>query len=117
MAYEEIAEYSVAYIAGGATSSPTMPGPVPRALIGLYRADHSAIGAAYFHRNPAAVPESDSLSASGHIKCNYSPEDFPRVLDLLRNEKPVYLVFMEDPWNVGYIATTAELIGEGEFAP
>ena len=42
-----------------------------------------------------------------NIVLNYSLEDFPRILDILRNEKPCYLC-MDPDTNYGYLATKYE---------
>ena len=110
MPSEEIKKYDVAYYAGGkmANSYPY------RAIIGLRRDDGSLIGAAYFHRNPEAMPDADSESPSGYVYCHYRSEDFPQVLDLLRNEQPVYVRYVGGIWNIASIQTSLEPIGEGE---
>lgn len=43
-------------------------------------------------------------------------EDYPRVLDLLRNEDPIYVNFVAGGWDQASIETTDEPIGEGELA-
>jgi hypothetical protein len=107
---EEISEYRVEYVGGGKTSYDY------RALIGLYRANGSIMGAAYFHRDPATMPATDSKDANGYVHCNYLSEDYPRIIDLLRNEKPVYLRYVPGKWNIGSITTSLEPAGESELA-
>ena len=106
----EIKKYDVAYFAGGKNSS----GYSYRAIIGLRSDDDSLIGAAYFHRSPLTLPNCDSQNSSGYISCHYLADDFPHVLDILRNEKPVFVEFIAKNWNVGNIRTSAEPVGEGE---
>lgn len=60
------------------------------------------------------MPDTDSQGANGYIYCHYTSEDFPRVLDLLRNEKPVYFRYVAGNWNVASIDTSLEPTGEGE---
>ena len=110
MASVEIKKYDVAYYAGGKNTS----GYTYRAIVGLRKDDGSIIGTAYFHRSPATLPDSDSQNAAGQVFCHYLAEDFPRVLDLLRNEKPVYVNFTAGSWNIARIETSLEAIGEGE---
>jgi ppGpp synthetase/RelA/SpoT-type nucleotidyltranferase len=60
------------------------------------------------------LPTSDSRKASGYISCHYLVEDYPRIIDLLRNEKPVYVEFDVQLGNMSNIRTSAEPVGEGE---
>lgn len=110
MASEEIKRYDVSYYAGGKNTA----GYRFRAIIGLRRDNGSLIGAAYFHRDPATMPNTDNQEATGYIWVHYRWEDFPQVMDLLRNEKPVYLRYVAGGWNMASIDTSAEPVGEGE---
>ncbi len=112
MPFEQIRKYDVIYYGGGKNTS----GYDYRAIIGLRRDDDSLIGAAYFHRDPATMPDSDSQNDSGYISCHYLWQDFPNVLDILRNEKPVYIEFVGGSWNHASIKTSTEPVGEGEPA-
>jgi hypothetical protein len=103
----EIKKYDVAYYAGGKNTA----GYKYRATIGLRREDLTLIGAAYFHRDPATMPNADHQDPSGYLWCHYSWEDFPRVLDLLRNEKPVFVRYVD---GIASITTSMEPVGEGE---
>ncbi len=47
---------------------------------------------------------------SGH----YCWEDFPHIVDILRNESPVYVRYVEGCWNIGSITTVSEPVDEGE---
>lgn len=106
----EIKKYDVAYYAGGKNTG----GYPYRAVIGLRNDNDGLIGAAYFHRNATTMPATDTRKASGYISCHYLAEDYPRVLDVLRNEKPVYVEFEVLPGNIANIRTSAEPVGEGE---
>jgi hypothetical protein len=110
MAIIEIKKYDVAYYAGGknVASYPYL------AIIGLRNESDDLIGAAYFHHNVTTMPTADTRKASGYISCHYMAEDYPQVLDLLRNEKPVYVEFEVRPGNIASIRTSAEPVGEGE---
>ena len=110
MALIEIKKYDVAYYAGGKNVA-----AYPyRAIIGLRDDNERLIGAAYFHHHPRTMPAADTLRPSGHISCHYPAEVYPQVLDLLRNEKPVYVEFEARPGNIANIRTSAEPVGEGE---
>lgn len=107
----EIKKYDVAYYAGGknVASYPY------RAIIGLRDDDNALVGAAYFHHSAETMPNTDSRKASGYISCHYLAEDYPRVIDILRNEKPVYVEFEVRAGNIANIRTNAEPVGEGEI--
>lgn len=107
---EEIKMYDIAYYGGGKN----ITGYKYRAIIGLRRQDGTLIGAAYFHRSSKTLPDSDAPGTSGQINCHYMAEDYQQVLDVLRNEKPVYLCYVAEGWNIGSIATSMEPVGEGE---
>lgn len=106
----EIKKYDVAYYAGGQNSA----GYPYRAIIGLRDEGDGLIGAAYFHRDARTLPVADNRKATGYISCHYLAEDYPKILDLLRNEKPVYVEFEIQLGNMGNIRTSAEPVGEGE---
>lgn len=106
----EIKKYDVAYYAGGQNSA----GYPYRAIIGLRDEDDGLIGAAYFHRDPRTLPVADNRKATGYISCHYPAADYAQVLDLLRNEKPVYVEFEIQLGNMANITTSAEPVGEGE---
>ncbi len=113
MALREVKKYDVAYYAGGKNAA----GYPYRAIIGLRDDSDVLIGAAYFHHNATTMPVGDTERATGYISCHYLAEDYPRVLDLLRNEKPVYVEFEARAGNIANIRTSAEPVGEGEQNP
>jgi len=110
MAIKEIKNYDVAYYAGAKNVS----GHPYRAVIGLRDENNNLLGAAYFHHSSATMPNADTQKVTGYISCHYPAEHYPYVLDLLRNEKPVFLEFEVSAGNVGNIRTSAEPVGEGE---
>jgi len=110
MAIIEIKKYDVAYYAGGNNAG----GYAYRAIIGLRDDNNRLIGAAYFHHNSTTLPSGDTQNASGYISCHYLATDYPQVLDILRNEKPVYVEYVQRAGNVANIRTSAEPVGEGE---
>lgn len=110
MAMIEIQKYDVAYYAGARNT-----GSYPyRAIIGLRNESDVLVGAAYFHHNVSTMPVADTQKASGYISCHYLADDYPKILDLLRNEKPVYVEFEVRLGNIANIRTSAEPVGEGE---
>lgn len=74
------------------------------------------IGQLIFKPDGSQLP-ADNLS-NGQVNLYYHVEDFENVLELLRNEKPMYLLFAGS--GGGYengIKTTAEPVGEEEARP
>ena len=106
----EIKKYDVAYYAGGKNVS----GYPYRAIIGLRDESDGLIGAAYFHHTAATMPNADTQKGTGYISCHYTVEHYSQILDLLRNEKPVYVEFEGHLGNMANIRTSAEVVGEGE---
>lgn len=112
MAIMEIKKYDVAYYAG-AKNAAAYP---YRAIIGLRDEEDTLIGAAYFHHSPATMPVADTMKGTGYISCHYLAGDYPYVLDILRNEKPVFVEFEVSLGNMASIRTSAEPVGEGEVS-
>ncbi len=110
MVVEKIVSYDIAYYSGGKFAN----GYPFRAIIGLRREDGSLIGGAYFHKDQGKMPDTDEQTSSGYIWCHYHWEDFPHILDMLRNENPVYVRFVAGSWNLASITTMMEPVGEGE---
>jgi hypothetical protein len=110
MSLKEIKKYDVALYAGGKNVS----GYPYRAIIGLRDETDALIGAAYFHHSTSTMPNTDTQKATGYISCHYTADDYSHVLDLLRNEKPVFVEFEVRAGNVANIRTSAEPVGEGE---
>lgn len=107
----EIKKYDVAYYAG----AKNLTGYPYQAIIGLRDENDALIGAAYFHHDRSTMPVADTQKATGYISCHYLAEDYPRVIDLLRNEKPVFVELDVRAGSVANIRTSAEPVGEGEL--
>jgi hypothetical protein len=71
------------------------------------------IGVIQFEEDPARLPATDHLSAQGSVVLYYSLDQYPHILDLLRNESPLHLRFNKDN-KFGQISTSKEPVGEGE---
>jgi hypothetical protein len=71
------------------------------------------IGQLIFKPDGSALPP-DNM-AGGQVNLYYHLEDFDNVVDLLRNEKPMYLLWTgTGPGNENGIKTTSEPVGEAE---
>ena len=78
-----------------------------RAVILLKDASNQIVGRIYF---TDSAPESGSVS-NGIILLYYSSEMLANVLDLLRNEKPMYIYY---DITGAYLSTSNEPTGDGE---
>jgi hypothetical protein len=75
------------------------------------------IGQLIFEPNGAPLPQ-DTKTSTGQVNLYYHLDDLENTIDLLRNEKPMYLVFCgSGAGNENGIKTTAEAVGEGELKP
>jgi hypothetical protein len=71
------------------------------------------IGQLIFKPNGSALPP-DNMSGT-QVNLYYHLDDFQNIIDLLRNEKPMYLLWVgSGSGNENGIKTIAEPIGEGE---
>lgn len=79
------------------------------------------IGQMIFMPNDSQLPA--DTNANGQVNLYYRLDDFQNAIDLLRNEKPIYLYFNgtgrreAGGGNENGIKTMAEKVGEGEIAP
>jgi hypothetical protein len=71
------------------------------------------IGQLVFHPDGSALPADDVVS--GQVWLHYHLANYAHAIDLLRNEKPMYLVYNGSGGGFeNAIKTTPEPIGEGE---
>ncbi|EAT58549.1 hypothetical protein [Chlorobium ferrooxidans] len=80
-----------------------------RAQIALYGPGGAVAGYIRFN-DPGMLFENDSQSGST-ILMHLPSSMFQSVLDVLRNEKPVYIYFAQGR---GFLSTSTEPVGEGE---
>jgi hypothetical protein len=72
------------------------------------------IGQLVFFPNGTAL-QPDALGQNGQVELHYHLDDFHNLLDVLRNEKPVFLNFNGiGPGFINNIQTGVEPTGEGE---
>lgn len=73
------------------------------------------IGLLFFNPNGAILPQDYFEPTHSYAILNYHLDDFQNVLDILRNEKPVYLLFNgSGPGFENCIQTEEEILGENE---
>jgi hypothetical protein len=66
----------------------------------------------YFHGGTAALA---AASKSGNnYSFNYRYSDMPNIIDMLRNEAPVNVIYVPEGTNNSRISTSVEPVGEGE---
>jgi len=106
----KIKTYVVSYYGGG--KKVTKPYSY-RAIIALWD-DKGLIGALYFHNDPDTMPDADHLPDTGQPMSHYPIEDFSRILDILRNEEPVYYHQLSNWPTMAWLRTSSEPVGEGE---
>jgi hypothetical protein len=107
----EIKNYYVSLNAGGKKN---INSKLYRAIISLRDKDGFPFASALFFEGEAPMPDTDTQNSDGYITMNFKSEDFPRVLDILRNEKPVYVWYNKN-FEMASINTSAfEPIGDGE---
>lgn len=101
---QEITEYAY-YIWG------SRPASLVQANIVLY-GSAGYMGALWFYDDPAVLPDPERHSP-GVYSLHFRMRDFPHIVDMLRNEKPIYLHWDDSfPTNTR-ISTTKEPVGEG----
>ena len=80
-----------------------------RAQIALY--DSSGKTIAYVRFNDPGMNFENDSESGGRIKMHLPSSMFENVLDVLRNEQPVYVYFAQGR---GFLSTSTEPVGEGE---
>ena len=104
----EIDHYWVHFQAGGADKSRVYP----RALVKCYNNDDFVVQINFYPDNKS-VPENSYDKRNKLVYLRYPMSMYPNVIDLLRNEKPIYFSYSLN-LNMGYIRTGKEPIGEGD---
>ncbi len=70
------------------------------------------LGYIYFMKNGIELPKTEKIN--GLFFYYYYFSEMPVMIDLLRNEKPVYLIYIDDDKNNSRISSAMEPVGEGE---
>lgn len=104
---KEIKRYAYKIFGG-----PKGSGNGKRASIYLFNKDNHAIGTVDFWEEGAILP-ADGLSETGLIQFSLHIGLMDSVVDMLRNEEPVFVAWQERLKNA-YIGTSQEPVGEGE---
>ena len=106
--FGEVAEYRV-FLSPGHYSSPTSY----MALISLYDKDNKQVAQLrFFSPTSGSVDNLPNDTPYGYFIFSHHIDEYPNYIDLLRNEKPVYIFF--NGTDHGYLSTSREPIGEEE---
>ncbi|RMA58530.1 hypothetical protein [Ulvibacter antarcticus] len=105
-----IESYQITYLGGGKRSSSREE---RRAIIHLYDSKKNRIGIALFYIDSSTMPDTDE-STAGLTKIHYPNDSYHAIVDLLRNEDPIFLNYYEDIQS-GSIETVREGVGEHEL--
>ena len=84
----------------------------PHAIVKCYH-DEDYVMQASFYPDKIKLPENHHDVNSKLVYLRYPMSMYANVIDLLRNEKPIYFSYSEKS-KLGYIRTGKEPIGEGE---
>ncbi len=82
-------------------------------VVFLFDASGSHIAYVYFRSGSQPLPQAQQLP-SGQYALYYRRSVLPELIDMLRNEKPIYLHWVPEGTNNTRISTSAEPVGEGE---
>jgi hypothetical protein len=77
----------------------------------VYGSSGAQIGYVYFQSDEQPLPQASKLQ-DGNILLYYRYADLPVLVDMLRNESPIYLIYASGMNS--RISTLAEAVGEGE---
>jgi hypothetical protein len=83
------------------------------AKINLY-SGRSVFAVAFLRPEGEALPKAHADAQEGYVRLYYHRQALPDLVDLLRNEKPVYLHFWDGPGDNTHLASGREPVGEGE---
>ena len=85
----------------------------PRTIIKCYH-DNEYVLQVSFYPDKKSIPENYYDINSNLVYLRYSMSMYSYILDILRNEKPIYFSFSEKT-KLGYVRTGKEPVGEGEI--
>ena len=85
----------------------------PRTIIKCYFKDNYVLQLS-FYPDKKNLPENYYDMNSSLVYLRYSMSMYSKILDILRNEKPIYFSFSETS-KLGYLRTGKEPVGEGEI--
>jgi hypothetical protein len=81
--------------------------------IGLYDINNNNFGHAFMRPDNENIPKA-YIDEGGKYRMYFHRKYFAEVLDMLRNEKPVYFHYWEGPGDNSHLSTMLEPVGENE---
>jgi len=106
----EIESYVLTYFGGAQRSKHPYK---YRAIITLHVSARQ-FATLYFHCDKSSLPKFDKLSNLKSLSAHFTIEDYQNIVDLLRNEKKVY-VHKNSRWpTMAVISTSEEAVDEAE---
>ncbi|MGB5653587.1 MAG: hypothetical protein WBM56_07115 [Robiginitalea sp.] len=85
----------------------------PRALIRCYDGDDFVLQV-NFYPDGKSIPENHYDKRNKLVYLKYPLSMYPNIIDLLRNEKPIFFRYAID-LKLGFLRTGKEPVGEGEY--
>ena len=67
----------------------------------------------YFHGGTSVLSPASKIGSSYFLHYRY--EDMPAIIDMLRNEAPISLIYVPEGTNNTRVSTSTEPVGEGEM--
>ena len=85
----------------------------PRVIVKCFHDDDFVVQLSFYHDNKK-LPENHYDVNSKLLYLRYSLSMYPNIIDILRNEKPIYFSYSLKS-KVGYVRTGKEPVGEGNI--
>jgi len=104
----EINQYWVHFQAGGTDQNLIYP----RAQVKCYHDDDFMLQVNFYPDNKS-LPKNSYDKRNKLVYLRYPMSMYPNIIDLLRNEKPIYFSYSHKS-NMGYVRTGKEPVGEGD---
>ena len=105
----EITQYWIHFQAGNEESDRVYP----PAIVKCYDEEDFVLQLT-FHPDKKTLPENHYDKRNNLVYLSYPLSMYHNILDILRNEKPIYFRYTEE-LNIGFIRTGKEPVGEGEL--
>jgi hypothetical protein len=78
----------------------------------MLNSDSKFLGYIHFLANESVLPRARKINNLFYLY--YHQKEMPVIIDMLRNEKPLFLIFIDNELKSCRITTSQETVGEGE---
>ena len=85
------------------------------AKISLWNAESQKFAVLFLRPDGGVLPVAYHDVDEGYVRAYFHRQAYPELIDLLRNEDPVYFHFWTGAGNNTHLATGREPVGEGEY--